>query len=120
MRTRLVGWPAYPRMSNYAPFMTIRTVFVPAFAFGASPRASTRGVDGLNAGSSAQLFSGQGSDQPTGIKADGRSNIQELQYVETPVPALVFRHVRRRLPEALCHYRLRKTSGLAPRLKQFA
>jgi hypothetical protein len=68
----------------------------------------------------SELLSKQGPDQPTRIKADGGGNVQELQHIETPVPSLVFRHVRRRLAEPIGHDRLSKTGRFAPRLEELA
>src|SRR5262249_21566425 len=46
---------------------------------------------------SAELFLGKRSDEPTGIKSDCGSNIQEFQRVQPSVAALVFGDVRRGL-----------------------
>ena len=62
----------------------------------------------------------QGPDQPARIKADRRGNVQELQHVEAPVSALVFRHVGRRLAETLRHHRLRQTGRFAPSYEQLS
>jgi hypothetical protein len=83
-------------------------------------QAGERGVDDSNAGVGAQLVPKQRPDQAALVKADGGGNVQELQHIETPVPALIFRHVGRRLAEPIGHDRLSKTGRFAPRLEELA
>ena len=79
-----------------------------------------RGLGGFNVGAAAQLLPKQRPDRPTGINADRRGDIQKLQHVKTPIPALIFRHVGWRLAQPFGHHRLCQAGRFAPRLEQFA
>jgi hypothetical protein len=68
----------------------------------------------------SSLFAKQRPYQRAWFKPNGGGNVQELQHIKAPVPALVFRHVRRRLAQPLCHHCLRKPSRFSPSYKQFA
>ena len=61
---------------------------------------------------------GAKTGSPTGINADRRGNIQKLQHVKTPIPALIFRHVGWRLAQPFGHHRLRQAGRFPPRFKQ--
>jgi flavin-binding protein dodecin len=47
------------------------------------------------------LFAKQRLHQRAWFKPNGGGNVQKFQHVKAPVPALVFRHVRRRLAQLL-------------------
>jgi hypothetical protein len=66
------------------------------------------------------LFANQRPHHRAWIKANRRSHIQKFQHIKASVPALVLRHVRWGLPQAIRHHRLSKRCRLSPGNKQFA
>jgi hypothetical protein len=62
-------------------------------------------------------FAYQSPHDPTGIEANRCSDVQELQYVQAPIPALIFGHVGWWLAQPFRHNRLGKAGRLTPSYK---
>jgi hypothetical protein len=66
------------------------------------------------------LFARQGPDKAAGIEADCGSNIQEFQYVQASVSALIFGYVGRWLAQPFRHDSLRETCSLTPNYEELS